>query len=280
MFPPGAYHSEGHQDGMGVCLYLALVKQLLGDSFRFAVLDDVVMSVDSNHRRKFCELLRTSFPGVQFVITTHDKVWAQEMRASGLVRKAAQARFYGWTVDHGPAHEAAADYLDHIQTDLARDDVPAAAARLRRNLESNMADLAASLGASVTYREDGDYDLGQFLDGVKRRHGKLLGLAAKSADSWGNADAQAAVARLKADRSAATLLQQDEHWLVNKAVHYNSWANLSKADFVPVLEAWKQLLALFFCSSCESTISVAGPPHEPQNLRCSCGAYNLNLQAK
>lgn len=26
MFPPGAYHSEGHQDGMGICLYLALVE--------------------------------------------------------------------------------------------------------------------------------------------------------------------------------------------------------------------------------------------------------------
>ena len=46
MYPPGAYHSEGHQDGMGVCLYLALMKRLLGDRFRFAVLDDVVMSVD------------------------------------------------------------------------------------------------------------------------------------------------------------------------------------------------------------------------------------------
>ena len=33
MYPPGAYHSEGHQDGMGVCLYLALMKQLLGDQF-------------------------------------------------------------------------------------------------------------------------------------------------------------------------------------------------------------------------------------------------------
>ena len=25
-YPPGAYHSEGHQDGMGLCLYLALMK--------------------------------------------------------------------------------------------------------------------------------------------------------------------------------------------------------------------------------------------------------------
>ena len=43
LFPPGAYHSEGHQDGMGVCLYLALMKRLFGDS-TIALLDDVVMS--------------------------------------------------------------------------------------------------------------------------------------------------------------------------------------------------------------------------------------------
>ncbi len=30
LFPPGAYHSEGHQDGMGLCLYLALMKHTLG----------------------------------------------------------------------------------------------------------------------------------------------------------------------------------------------------------------------------------------------------------
>lgn len=38
-------HSEGHQDGMGACLYFALMKKLLGDRFGFAVLDDVVMEV-------------------------------------------------------------------------------------------------------------------------------------------------------------------------------------------------------------------------------------------
>ena len=30
MFPPAAYHSEGHQDGMGVCLYLALMERQFG----------------------------------------------------------------------------------------------------------------------------------------------------------------------------------------------------------------------------------------------------------
>jgi hypothetical protein len=59
LFPPAAYHSEGHQDGMGVCLYLALMKRLFGERFTFALLDDVVMSVDSGHRYQFCKLLKT-----------------------------------------------------------------------------------------------------------------------------------------------------------------------------------------------------------------------------
>lgn len=61
-FPPGAYHSEGHQDGMGLCLYLALMNHLLGGKFTFAVLDDVLMSVDSGHRRQVCTLLKEMFP--------------------------------------------------------------------------------------------------------------------------------------------------------------------------------------------------------------------------
>src|SRR5262249_24502055 len=61
LFPPGAYHSEGHQDGMGLCLYLALMKQLLGSRFTFCVLDDVLMSVDKGHRKQVCALLKKEF---------------------------------------------------------------------------------------------------------------------------------------------------------------------------------------------------------------------------
>src|SRR5580658_10342041 len=136
MFPPAAYHSEGHQDGMGVCMYLALVKQLLGDEFRFAVLDDVVMSVDRDHRRQFCSLLKDTFPGVQFIITTHDDVWERQMQASGLISTKSQARFHGWTVQGGPVYDQGADIWTHIDTALANEDVPTAAHKLRRYLEA------------------------------------------------------------------------------------------------------------------------------------------------
>lgn len=59
---------------MGLCLYLALMKHTLGDRFTFAVLDDVLMSVDAGHRREVCRLLKSEFPRTQFILTTHDRV--------------------------------------------------------------------------------------------------------------------------------------------------------------------------------------------------------------
>jgi hypothetical protein len=101
-FPPGAYHSEGHQDSMGVCLYLALMRHLLGARFTFAVLDDVLMSVDAGHRREVCALLKTEFPHTQFIMTTHDPIWLRHMKTERLIGGRSAVQFRNWTVDLGP----------------------------------------------------------------------------------------------------------------------------------------------------------------------------------
>lgn len=279
MFPPAAYHSEGHQDGMGVCLYLALVERLLGTGFRFAVLDDVVMSVDSNHRKQFCELLKTEFPDVQFIITTHDEVWAKQMQTAGLVSKQSQVRFQGWTVDSGPASDHGKDFWDRIDADLAVDDVHSAAHKLRRGLEAELPDIAEGLRAWVRYRGDAKYELGELLDAVKGQHGKLLKQASKSADSWKLDEAKSRVEVLKRARAAALLAQEGENWAINALVHNNDWAVMSKSDFEPVVRACRQFLDLFRCDNpdCGSWISVVGPTGKEENLRCRCGTYNLNL---
>lgn len=282
MFPPGAYHSEGHQDGMGICLYLALVEQLLGDEFRFAVLDDVVMSVDSSHRRQFCKLLKDRFPDVQFIITTHDPIWAKQMESSGLVSKTAQARFHGWTVNDGPAFDQGSDFWDRIDADLSKDDVHGAAHKLRRNLESIMTELAGLIRGRVVFRPDARYELGELLDAVKGRHNQLLRKAASAANSWNDETAKQRIENLKNARSAALLAQEGENWAINALVHYNEWATMTKADFVPVVDACKQLLALFSCTNpaCESWIYIVGQPGHEESLRCSCGTYALNLRPK
>ena len=67
LHPPHAMHSEGHQDSMGVCLFLALSEHLNTGLIDLVILDDVVMSVDSGHRRSFCGVLVNNFSDKQFV---------------------------------------------------------------------------------------------------------------------------------------------------------------------------------------------------------------------
>lgn len=280
--PPAAYHSEGHQDGMGVCLYLALMNRTLGPDFRLAVLDDVVMSVDQDHRRQFCELLKSEFPGVQFIITTHDEVWARQMRSSGLIAQKSQAQFRGWSVDDGPVYEPDCDIWSRIDADLASNDVPGAAHKLRRHLEFAMGELAASLRARVCYKADHSYDLGELQSAVSQRHGDLLGKALKSARAWENDEARQQVESLQAQRTKALSEQTNENWAINKLVHYNDWASMTANDFRPVIDASREFLALFTCANedCTGWIYAEGQGASAGTLRCKCGTYNLNLLVK
>ncbi|WP_100464794.1 AAA family ATPase [Mycobacteroides abscessus] len=280
MFPPTAYHSEGHQDGMGVCLYLALVKRLLGDDFSFAVLDDVVMSVDVNHRRQFCSLLRDEFPDVQLIITTHDEVWARQMQSAGLITSKGQAHFHGWNVNDGPLFDQG-DVWKRIELDLEHNDVPAAGHKLRRRLEAACADIADLIGGQVAYRGDNNYALSELLNAVKARHTRLLKKATEAAESWKDAAATAKVAELKDRRAAVVPEQAAESWLINPVVHNNDWANVSVADFRPTLQSVQAFLDLFTCDNpdCIGWIYSVGYPEE-ELLRCGCGNYFINLKKK
>lgn len=279
LFPPGAYHSEGHQDGMGVCLYLALMKRLFGERFTFALLDDVVMSVDAGHRYQFCKLLKTHFPNTQFIITTHDRLWAEQMKSAGLVTAKTSIAFHGWTIDTGPLVESNMEIWDEIAAALAKGKVEVAAAALRHHLEYVSRLLADQLGATPQFRADGNYELGELLPSVLARLKYLHGKAADAAQSWGNDAEKEAVVKRKASLSTAAGAKSVEEWAVNKAVHYNEWANFGKKDFEPVIAAFKDLLGCFRCESCESWLHVT-PRGVPESLRCGCNAINLNLKPK
>lgn len=281
MFPPSAYHSEGHQDGMGLCLYLALIKRVLGTNFRLAVFDDVVMSVDSQHRKQFCKLLKEHFPKTQFIITTHDQVWARQMRSAGLVSSKSAIAFHTWTVDTGPILDEIAEVWDLIDNDLTKNEVPLAAGRLRRHLEYVASDLADELGAKVSFKSDGGYDMGELLSAVIGRQGELLNRAEAAAKSWDNVEEKTKVEKLKQTRTECLTACGGEQWIINKAIHYNEWADLSKEDFKPVVTAFRQLLDQFLCdkTNCNSWLSLT-PRKDPIELRCDCGSFKLNLKKK
>lgn len=279
LFPPGAYHSEGHQDSMGVCLYLALMKRLFGDRFTLALLDDVVMSVDSGHRYQFCKLLKTHFSHTQFIITTHDRLWAEQLRSASLVTAKTSLAFHSWTIDTGPLVESNLEIWDEIGAALGKGKVEVAAAALRHHLEYVSRFLADQLGATPQFRADGNYELGDLLPPVLARMKDLYGKAAAAAQSWGKDADKEAASKRKASLSAAVAASSVEQWAVNKAVHYNEWANFGKKDFEPVVATFKTLLACFRCETCDSWMHIT-PRAIPESLRCGCNAINFNLKPK
>jgi hypothetical protein len=279
-FPPGAYHSEGHQDGMGLCLYLALMKHTLGDKFTFAVLDDVLMSVDTGHRRQVCRLLKTKFPNTQFVLTTHDRVWLQYMKTEGLIRKGQF--FGGWNIDTGPRIWDDRDIWTEIREALDKDDVPRAAALLRRYLEYISVVLADNLRAQVEYRGDASYDLGDLLPPTLNRWRDRLEKGIKSAKRWGHGDAQAELEGTLAEAEILIAKSKAEQWAINKSVHFNEWENFAKTEFEEVADAFKALLDHIRCQNakCGGYPYLTPRKGASAQLRCSCGTVNVNLKAK
>jgi hypothetical protein len=168
---------------------------------------------------------------------------------------------------------------DEIAAALAKGKVEAAAAGLRHHLEYASRHLADHLGARPVFRADGNYELGELRPSVLSRMKELCGKAADAAQSWGNAAAKEGAAARKATLSGSSAASNVGQWAVNKAVHYNEWANFGKKDFEPVVAAFRELLECFRCKDCQSWFYVT-PKGIPESLRCACSGINMNLKGK
>ena len=279
-FPPRALHSEGHQDSMGVCLYLALAEYLNKDIITLVVLDDVVMSVDSEHRRSLCDMLARSFPDRQFLITTHDRTWANQLKSGGVVKSRNLVEFYNWHIDTGPFVDLETDIWKRIEEDLRKDDVAAAAARLRRGAEHFFGEVCNGLQAPVVYKLDARWELGDLLPAAMGQYNKLLKKAKDSANSWNDENRMATLTEIEGIASQIYSRTQAEQWAVNANVHYSNWGSSTPADFRPVCEAFQDLFQLFICGKCGSLIQLACVANAPVAVCCSCGKIDWNLRER
>lgn len=71
--------SEGYRNSLGLCIFLAMAKHVV-DTERPLFLDDVVVSLDRNHRGMIQAVLEKQFSDRQVIILTHDREWYSELR--------------------------------------------------------------------------------------------------------------------------------------------------------------------------------------------------------
>jgi ABC-type Mn2+/Zn2+ transport system ATPase subunit len=277
--PPQALHSEGHQDSMGLCLYLALAERLTGGILDLLILDDVVMSVDADHRRRLCRLLAKAFPHRQFLITTHDRTWANQLRTEGVVRSKEMIEFFNWNLDTGPKVNCEKDLWSRIDENMAESRIAEAAALLRHSSEQFFTQACESLRAPVVFKQSGRFELGELLPPAMSQLRHYLKMAKSAANSWNRQDEVENLNVINSTISQVFTRTNAEQWAVNANVHYNEWANFSRDDFQPVVDAFRDLFGLFSCPNCGGMYHVVMKGATISSVQCNCGMTNWNLMS-
>ena len=278
--PPHALHSEGHQDSMGICLYLALAERLNKGLINLIILDDVVMSVDTEHRKQMCSLLVKAFPDRQFIITTHDRTWANQLKSEGLVKSKELVELTNWNIDTGPQVNYDVILWDKIAEYLDKNDVPNAAFQLRRGLESFFCEACDCLEGFIRYNINHRWELGDWCPAAIKTYRELIKSGKSAANSWSNNEAIDELTEREKISASIFARSQAEQWNINEEVHYNNWKNSRKEDFIPVVEAFKDLCSLFECSRCGSKLKVISDNKDQVGVRCNCENERWNLVEK
>ena len=251
---PLLHFSESHLDTLGLCYFLAIRRKQADNhpEFKLVVLDDVMHSVDSDHRRRVVELLRDNFDDHQLVITTHDKVFYQNLREIFKAAEVAQHRLTDWTLERGPVLADPATDIDRITVPEIRREKSAEelAAAAGRFMESMLKKLAEGLQLSIIARFESRYTIGDIWPRLRSK----LNSTASFVDSHGDL----------ADRVNSSV------WMRNEIGAHDNEEAAPPTD-AEVHEFAAQLTDLYeatFCSDCRSYIRR----QESGDWACRCGS--------
>ncbi|MHA1414093.1 MAG: hypothetical protein ACTSO4_15930, partial [Promethearchaeota archaeon] len=173
---PRALASEGHLDSLGICIFLSFVKKF-NKSIPIIVLDDIITTIDANHRERLAKLLLTEFPEYQLIITTHDGLWFKQLienqRALKVEHKWKALTIIDWHLICGPKFSDYKDLREKIQDCYNRGESDIAGFLTRRYLEWVLKKICLALKAEIEYKSDPKYTVKELFDSAYKRVNKL-----------------------------------------------------------------------------------------------------------
>lgn len=150
--PPQKYFSESHLNCFGISFFLASV-EAFNDINEFIVLDDVISSFDSNHRKRFAELLFEKFDKRQIILLTHEEEWFRNFVKPLAKKKNWLVNEIKWTEDKGTHfEESKGDLKSKIESKLVASDIDGLGNPIRQYLESSLKEICINLDVKVSYR--------------------------------------------------------------------------------------------------------------------------------
>ena len=178
-------------------------------------------------------------------------------------------QFKEWTIETGPIYEFDKDVWEKIDADLSKNNIPEAAHKLRRESEYFFESACDLLRAKIEYRGDFRYELGDYAPAAISAFKNYLKQAKNAANKWKQEEKIRQLSELEETANKIINKSQIEQWAINENVHYSKWANFTKPDIQPVIEAFKQQFGLFLCSSCSAMIVVNFQEKIPKSISCN-----------
>ncbi|MFD2588166.1 AAA family ATPase [Croceitalea marina] len=150
--PPQKYFSESHLNCFGLSFFLASVNAF-NNKNEFIVLDDVISSFDSNHRKRFAELIFEKFSKYQIMLLTHEEDWFTNFVSPLAKKKGWLINEIKWTEDKGThLEEEPSDLRERIEVNLADSKIDGLGNPIRRYLEHSLKEVALNIEAKLSFQ--------------------------------------------------------------------------------------------------------------------------------
>ena len=268
MFPPNALHSEGHQDSMGLCLFLVLSERLSGNELQIMLLDDVVMSADSGHRKQLARILVNEVENRQIILTTHDMVWVEQLIHEGFATKSNLVEIQRWTIDTGPISSEIRPVWNLIESDLASNRVNDAGNKLRSWAEIFSKQVCHNLRAPVPFLIHGRYPLSDVLEPALSRFRKNLNKAINKARANNKKELETTLESLLSEWDEVFHAIEKERWVLNRTSHDNQKYTFTSGEVKDAVNAFQRFYDLMRCPNCSRLPKLSAGR---EAILCPCG---------
>lgn len=150
--PPQKYFSESHLNCFGISFFLASV-EAFNKLNKFFVLDDVISSFDSAHRKRFAELIFAKFSDYQIILLTHEEDWFTNFVRPLAKKKGWLINEINWTETNGThLKEEPKDLLERIEEGLVSGNISDLGNPIRKYLESVLKEIALNTESKYMFQ--------------------------------------------------------------------------------------------------------------------------------
>lgn len=250
--PPQKYLSESHLNSLGIAFFLTSVKAF-NKRNQFFIIDDIISSFDSNHRKRLADLFLKKFPDYQIFIMTHEKNWFDYMKNMVKGINSWVVNVINWNEFKGThLNETLVDMKQIIEQRLTDNDKTGLGNIIRIYLEGLLKEISEEIEVYVKYRSNEKNEDRMSNELLSELKGEINKQSCKN------------ILLLIVDKIMSSV------FVGNKSSHDSSFVH----SIEECRDFWQDVLELeklFYCNICNTIISIKYYDKVNKRIRCKGG---------